>query len=181
MNNENVAEFLQEPLQEAFDTECRCYEIYLKAYESMLETWEKLESQADELKENGALAIVVKAMRRGGNFGKKEFEKLPAVVKRAVFSPGQLREWAILEDIDGKTMTVIQANFQRTFRNEMRIEKEKGKLSPDVLKLYSKNDSKKVETSKREVSQIEENDNEKDMVEAPDDIMERVIRRMERE
>ena len=43
MNNEKIAEFLQKPLQEAFDTECRCYEIYLKAYESMLETWKKLE------------------------------------------------------------------------------------------------------------------------------------------
>ena len=40
MNNERIAEFLQEPLQEAFDTECRSYEIYLKVYESMLETWE---------------------------------------------------------------------------------------------------------------------------------------------
>lgn len=135
----------------------------------------------EELNETAAWAIVLKAMRRAGYYAEEEFEKLPAVVKRAVFSPGQLREWAILEDIDGKTMTVIQANFQRTFRNEMRIEKEKGKLSPDVLKLYNKNDSQKVETSKREVSQIEENDNEKDTVEAPDDIMERAIRRMERE
>lgn len=47
MNNENVAEFLQEPLQEAFDTECRCYGIYLKAYESMLEKWKNLEMQLD--------------------------------------------------------------------------------------------------------------------------------------
>ena len=137
--------------------------------------------ETDDLNETAAWALVLKAMRRAAYYAEEEFEKLPAVVKRAVFSPGQLREWAILEDIDGKTMTVIQANFQRTFRNEMRIEKEKEKLSPDVLKLYSKNDSKKVETSKREVSQIEENDNEKDTVEAPDDIMERVIRRMERE
>ena len=135
----------------------------------------------EELNETAAWALVLKAMRRAAYYAEEEFEKLPVVVKRAVFSPGQLREWAILEDIDGKTMTVIQANFQRTFRNEMRIEKEKGKLSPDVLKLYNKNDSPKVETSKREVSQIEENDNEKDTVEAPDDIMERAIRRMERE
>ena len=55
MNNENVAEFLQEPLQEAFDTECRCYGIYLKAYESMLEKWKNLEMQLDELKEKQEL------------------------------------------------------------------------------------------------------------------------------
>lgn len=137
--------------------------------------------ETDDLNETAAWALVLKAMRRAAYYAEEEFEKLPVVVKRAVFSPGQLREWAILEDIDGKTMTVIQANFQRTFRNEMRIEKEKGKLSPDVLKLYSKNDSSKVETSKGEVNRIEENDNEKDTVEAPDDIMERAIRRLERE
>ena len=148
----------------------------IREHASELET-----KNEEELNETAAWALVLKAMRRAAYYAEEEFEKLPAVVKRAVFSPGQLREWAILEDIDGKTMTVIQANFQRTFRNEMRIEKEKEKLSPDVLKLYSKNDSKKVETSKREVSQIEENDNEKDTVEAPDDIMERAIRRMERE
>lgn len=55
MNNENVAEFLQEPLQEAFDIECRCYGIYLKAYESMLEKWKNLEMQLDELKEKQEL------------------------------------------------------------------------------------------------------------------------------
>lgn len=137
--------------------------------------------ETDDLNETAAWALVLKAMRRAAYYAEEEFEKLPVVVKRAVFSPGQLREWAILEDIDGKTMTVIQANFQRTFRNEMRIEKEKGKLSPDVLKLYSKNDSSKLETSKGEVNRIEENDNEKDTVEAPDDIMERAIRRLERE
>lgn len=78
MNNENVAEFLQEPLQEAFDTECRCYGIYLKAYESMLETWEKLEVQEDELKEKQELDEKVSSYKQ--TFNSSEFDKIRKLV-----------------------------------------------------------------------------------------------------
>ena len=78
MNNENVAEFLQEPLQEAFDTECRCYEIYLKAYESMLETWKKLEMQLDELKEKQELDEKVSSYKQ--TFNSSEFDKIRKLV-----------------------------------------------------------------------------------------------------
>lgn len=78
MNNEKIAEFLQKPLQEAFDTECRCYEIYLKAYESMLETWEKLEMQLDELKEKQELDEKVSSYKQ--TFNSSEFDKIRKLV-----------------------------------------------------------------------------------------------------
>ena len=78
MSNENVAEFLQEPLQEAFDTECRCYEIYLKAYESTLETWKKLEMQLDELKEKQELDEKVSSYNQ--TFNSSEFDKIRKLV-----------------------------------------------------------------------------------------------------
>lgn len=78
MNNEKIAEFLQEPLQEAFDTECRCYEIYLKAYESMLETWKKLEAQMDELKEKQELDEKVNSYKQA--FNSSEFDKIRKLV-----------------------------------------------------------------------------------------------------
>ena len=78
MNNENVAEFLQEPLQEAFDTECRCYEIYLKAYESMFETWKKLEMQLDELKEKQELDEKISSYRQA--FNSSEFDRIKKLV-----------------------------------------------------------------------------------------------------
>ena len=78
MNNEKIAEFLQEPLQEAFDTECRCYEIYLKAYESMLETWKKLEMQLDELKEKQELDEKVSSYKQ--TFNSSEFDKIRKLV-----------------------------------------------------------------------------------------------------
>lgn len=51
MKSDNVAIILQKPLQEAFDTECRCYEIYLKIYESLVKVWEELKKQKGELEE----------------------------------------------------------------------------------------------------------------------------------
>ena len=78
MSNENVAEFLQKPLQEAFDAECRSYEICLKTYESMLETWEKLEVQEDELKEKQELDEKVSSYKQ--TFNSSEFDKIRKLV-----------------------------------------------------------------------------------------------------
>ena len=78
MNNEKIAEFLQELLQEAFDTECRCYEIYLKAYESMLETWKKLEMQLDELKEKQELDEKISSYSQA--FNSSEFDRIKKLV-----------------------------------------------------------------------------------------------------
>ena len=78
MSNENVAEFLQGPLQEAFATECRCYEIYLKAYESTLETWKKLGMQLDELKEKQELDEKVSSYKQ--TFNSSEFDKIRKLV-----------------------------------------------------------------------------------------------------
>ena len=94
-------------------------------------------AKEDELNETAAWSLVMKAIRRSGYYSEEEFEKLPPVVRRAVASPKQLREWATLEDVDGKAMTVIQANFQRTFRMEQKREQERNKLSPDILKLMN--------------------------------------------
>ena len=78
MNNEKIAEFLQESLQEAFDAECRSYEICLKTYESMLETWEKLEVQEDELKEKQELDEKVSSYKQ--TFNSSEFDKIRKLV-----------------------------------------------------------------------------------------------------
>ena len=77
-------------------------------------------SKKDDLNETAAWSLVMKAIRRSTYYSEEEFAKLPPVVRRAVASPKQLREWATLEDVDGKAMTVIQANFQRTFRMEQK-------------------------------------------------------------
>ena len=93
------------------------------------------ENAENDLNETEAWSFVLKAIRRSTYYSEEEFLKLPAIIQRSVGSPRQLREWAALEDVDGKTLTVLQSNFQRTFRAEQQKEREKQKLSPDVSRL----------------------------------------------
>lgn len=127
----------------------------------------------EELNETAAWYLVLKAIRRSTYYSEEEFAKLPATVKRAVASPKQLREWATLEDVDGKTLTVIQSNFQRTFRVEQQRERERSKLSPDVLRLMRPLNNPQIE-DKRNVLSMED---EREMIEqnastAPKNMME---------
>ena len=111
--------------------------------------------ETDDLNETAAWSLVLKAIRRSTYYSEEEFVKLPATVQRAVASPKQLREWATLEDVDGKTLTVIQSNFQRTFRVEQQRERERSKLSPDVLRLMHHLNNPQIEDKPKELS-IEE-------------------------
>lgn len=129
--------------------------------------------ETDDLNETAAWSLVLKAIRRSTYYSEEEFAKLPATVKRAVASPKQLREWATLEDVDGKTLTVIQSNFQRTFRVEQQRERERNKLSPDVLRLMRPLNNPQIE-DKRNVLSMED---EREMIEqnastAPKNMME---------
>ena len=108
--------------------------------------------EADDLNETAAWSLVLKAIRRSTYYSEEEFAKLPSAVQRAVASPKQLREWATLEDVDGKTLTVIQSNFQRTFRVEQQRERERNKLSPDVLRLMRPLNNPQIEDKPKELS-----------------------------
>lgn len=109
-------------------------------------------AKEDDLNETAAWSLVLKAIRRSTYYSEEEFAKLPATVQRAVASPKQLWEWATLEDVDGKTLTVIQSNFQRTFRMEQQRERERNKLSPDVLKLMRPLNNPQIEDKPKELS-----------------------------
>lgn len=95
--------------------------------------------ETDDLNETAAWSLVLKAIRRSTYYSEEEFLKLPDIIQRSVGSPRQLREWATLEDVDGKTLTVLQSNFQRTFRAEQQKERERQKLSPDVSRMIREN------------------------------------------
>ena len=111
--------------------------------------------ESDDLNETAAWSMVWKAICNSGYHAEEEFAKLPPVIQRAVHSPAQLREWALLENIDGKTITVLQSDFQRTFRAEQQRERERNKLSPDVLKLMRPLNNSRIEDNPNELS-IEE-------------------------
>ena len=131
--------------------------------------------ETDDLNETAAWSLVLKAIRRSTYYSEEEFAKLPATVKRAVASPKQLREWATLEDVDGKTLTVIQSNFQRTFRTEQQRERERNKLSPDVLKLMKPMNNPQIKDKPKELSvSAQRMIAERNAKPAPDNMYERV-------
>lgn len=114
------------------------------------------ENAENDLNETEAWSFVLKAIRRSTYYSEEEFLKLPAIIQRSVGSPRQLREWATLEDVDGKTLTVLQSNFQRTFRAEQQRERERNKLSPDVLKLMRPLNNHQIEDKTKELSVSEQ-------------------------
>lgn len=91
--------------------------------------------QSTELNETEAWEKVSKAIRNSGYHAEEEFARLPKLIQKAVSSPGQLREWALSENVDGTWWSVVQSNFQRTYRAEVQREQERRKLSPDLLKI----------------------------------------------
>ena len=138
--------------------------------------------EADDLNETAAWSLVLKAIRRSTYYSEEEFAKLPATVQRAVASPKQLREWATLEDVDGKTLTVIQSNFQRTFRVEQQRERERNKLSPDVLRLMRPLNNPQIEDKQTELSIEDQRLNaENNATPAPEDFKSRVSSMLDKE
>ncbi len=119
----------------------------------------QLFDDAEEINEMAAWQMVLKAMRNATYHPEEEFARLPAIVQKAVVSPGQLREWATAEDTDGAWLTVTQSNFMRTYRAEVARGREIRKLSPDLLRLVSKT----VDQIKpKEISVSEERKNEEE-------------------
>lgn len=129
----------------------------------------------EELNETAAWSIAWKAICNSGYHAEEEFAKLPPVIQRTVHSPAQLREWALLENIDGKTITVLQSDFQRAFRVEQQRERERSKLSPDVLKLMKPMNNPQIKDKPKELSvSAQRMIAERNAKPAPDNMYERV-------
>lgn len=85
----------------------------------------------EELNESAAWALVVKACENGYYGYKKEFEKLPPMVQKAVGHAEQLREWA---QMDTSTFqSVVGSNFRRTYRTECERQRQ-DELMPESIK-----------------------------------------------
>ena len=102
---------------------------------ALRECADSIAPQSAELNETEAWEKVSRAIRNSGYHAEEEFARLPELIQKAVSSPGQLREWALSENVDGRWLSVVQSNFQRTYRAEVQREQERRKLSPDLLKI----------------------------------------------
>lgn len=84
----------------------------------------------DEMTEQEAWSLVLRALRNGTYGSQKEFDKLPPILQRLVGSPNQLKEWALM---DSDTVnSVVASNFQRSYRARAANERELLALPSDV-------------------------------------------------
>ena len=71
-------------------------------------------TQPQFLTEQEAWLLVEKATRNSAYNSKEEYDKLPPEVQRLVGSHNQLREWALMNSDELKT--VVASNFMRSYR-----------------------------------------------------------------
>ena len=90
----------------------------------------RVEKPEDELSEGQAWALVEKATRNGGYGYKEEFDKLPPIVQKAVGSPSQIHEWAMMDSDTVKS--VVASNFMRSYKIMLKREKEMALIPVDV-------------------------------------------------
>lgn len=126
----------------------------------------------NELNELEAWALVSKALRNGYYGAEQEFEKLPALVQKAVGQPSQLRQWA---QTDSKSVeNVIQSNFLRTYRAVLKREHDVSKMPREIRDLISSNSPKRVEIEENDECLIDKKDIYKDCVPMPERVKERM-------
>lgn len=94
---------------------------------------ESMERQAEEMSELEAWHLVRKAIRNSGYHSEEEFAKLPDACRRAVGSPQNLREWALMES--EQVETVEQSHFVRNYRTIVKRFSEDNKLPESFRRL----------------------------------------------
>ena len=95
---------------------------------------ENIPKKDDDPGELEAWGLVRRAIRNGTYGAEEEFAKLPDVVKKAVGSAGQIRDWAkmSIDSVD----SVGQSNFLRSYRAAVKVKKKFG--LPDYIGLETK-------------------------------------------
>ena len=91
--------------------------------------------QREDLTGMEAWSYVDRAIRNSTYGADEEFHRLPPEIQRAVGSPAQLREWALM-DVD-TVQSVVASNFQRSYRVRQERDKDYAKLPQNIKALIS--------------------------------------------
>ena len=127
----------------------------------------------DATTDSEAWQIVWKAICCSGDYDRAvdNFNSFPVAVQRSVGSPGQLREWALTENLN---VEVVSSNFKKTYRSEIQKEQERRKLSPDILKLIQTT----IDAPKKIANKSPEPADGGNYVPAPEGFLENVRRKL---
>lgn len=92
----------------------------------------KLTSQED-MTEQEAVNLILKACANSGYNSKEEFEKLPPILQRLVGSPSQLKEWSQMDS--DVVNSVIASNLMRSYKTVAERERHHQALPTSVRQL----------------------------------------------
>jgi hypothetical protein len=87
-------------------------------------------TQPDEMSEQEAVNLILKAATQSNYGAKEEFEKLPPICQRLVGSPSKLREWAMMEE--ATLNSVVASNLMRSYKAIAEKEREYQALPSNV-------------------------------------------------
>lgn len=94
-----------------------------------------LKSEANELTDQDAWAMVSRACANGIHHSQEEFDRLPPDVQRAVGGPEQLKAWGMM---DSETVeSVVASNFKRTFRTYQERKKQDALIPAEMKAMFS--------------------------------------------
>lgn len=92
-------------------------------------------TEKEQMTEQEAVSLIMKATRNGLYGAKEEFEKLPPVLQRLAGSPEQIRVWARMP-VD-ELQTVVASNLMRSYRAIAKKEEEYQALPSSIKSLLS--------------------------------------------
>lgn len=87
-------------------------------------------TQPEEMSEQEAVNLILKAATRGIYNSQEEFDKLPPICQRLVGTPKKLKEWAMM-DVDTLN-SVVASNLMRSYKAVAQKEKEYQALPSNV-------------------------------------------------
>lgn len=88
---------------------------------------------SEEMTEQEAVGMIMKALSNGIYGAREEFDKLPPILQKLVGSPQQLRDWATM-DIE-EINTVISSNLMRSYRTLAKRETERQALPSNLVQM----------------------------------------------
>lgn len=92
-------------------------------------------TQPEEMTEQEAIQLIIKACSNSIYHAQEEFEKLPPVLKRLAGSPSQLREWAMMDS--ERLNSVVASNLMRSYKVIAERERQHQALPSEMRNLIS--------------------------------------------
>lgn len=89
----------------------------------------------NELSEQEAVNLIMKALKNSNYGAEEEFNKLPSILQKLVGSPNMLREWAMM-DI-ATVNSVVSSNLMRSFKSIKETERVQQSLPSSIKNTIS--------------------------------------------